>query len=180
MRNLPLLIATLPMPPSVNEMYMTIRGKRVLSAKARKYKEDVIEALFKGSIENPYHIHYIDALGARAIREACDTAKFKRKSPPAYRFRIKYNFIFETERRDIDNGIKPLQDCIMEWLGSNDRTVNNMSVERFIDRERTARVEVVLWEYPFQYSRPGELITLALQEFQNCFEYTVPDDEQVI
>lgn len=180
MRNLPLLVATLPMPPSVNEMYMTIHGKRVLTAEARKYKDDVKESLFKGSIEDPYNIHYIDALGARAVREACDTARFRKKSPPAYRFRVQYDFIFTSERRDIDNGIKPLQDSIMEWLGSNDRTVNKMQVERFIEHGGIARVDVALWEYNRQYNRPGELIECAMQEFKNVFEYSTPNDTQLL
>lgn len=174
MKNLPLLIATLPMPPSVNEMYMTIRGKRVLTAEARAYKEKLKRYLFQGVAEEPYTIHHIDGIAARAIREACDAAKLKKKTPPSYRFRMQYDFIYTNERRDIDNGIKPLQDCIMEWVGANDRSVNNMQVERFIDREGIARVDVVVWEY-IQYKKPGELLTLALQEFTDVFSCLEPD-----
>lgn len=179
MRNLPILIATFPMSPSVNEMYMTVNGRRVLTEVARRYKNEIKTALFQGTIDEPYKIHYIDALGARAIREACDTAKLKRRQPPAYRFKIQYDFIYTNERRDIDNGIKPLQDSIMDWVGANDRCVNSMPVERFIDHEGVARVDVVVWEY-IQQKRPGELIALALQEFTDVFSFIQPTEEQFL
>lgn len=42
---------TLPYPPSLNNLYATVRGHRILSKRGRDYEEDVLNACFHARVK---------------------------------------------------------------------------------------------------------------------------------
>lgn len=115
----------LPLPPSINQQYATVNGRRVLSRASRKYKKDVGQAirLFRadGTIS--------DALVA-ALRQGF--------------VGLFLDFFFETpRRRDLDGGLKVTQDAICEALGVNDNRVVDVHLVKRIDPLRP-HIEVEL------------------------------------
>ncbi len=106
---------TLPMPPSVNNQYVTINGRRALSPEARRYKKTVQRYLQRqqdnGAIPNAL----------------CEAA---RKGYLA----LFIDFYFETPlRRDLDGGLKIAQDAICTALGVNDNRVVDIHLVKRID-----------------------------------------------
>jgi crossover junction endodeoxyribonuclease RusA len=109
------LQVTLPLPPSINEQYATVDGRRVSSQTARRFKKQVRETLrtleHKGIIDDE-------------LRE---------------RFRRGYltfflDFYFTTPlKRDLDGGLKITQDAICEGLGLNDNRVVDIHLTKHID-----------------------------------------------
>jgi crossover junction endodeoxyribonuclease RusA len=123
----------LPLPPSINQQYATVDGRRVLSKASREYKGRVIR-----QIERLQHEGAIsDAFVAQA--RAGYLALF-------------LDFYFQTPlRRDLDGGLKIAQDAICRGLGMDDRRVVDIHLVKRIDPEHP-RLEVELealagWEF---------------------------------
>lgn len=106
---------TLPMPPGVNNQYVTINGRRALSPEARRYKKTVQRYLQRQQ-------------DSGAIPDAlCEAA---RKGYLA----LFIDFYFETPlRRDLDGGLKIAQDAICSALGVNDNRVVDIHLVKRID-----------------------------------------------
>ncbi len=111
----------LPLPPSVNQQYATVNGRRVLSRTTRCWKSGalqtlrgiVLPAVFLETLRNGYLAMFID-------------------------------FYFETPlRRDLDGGLKITQDVVCEALGIDDRRVVDIHLVKRIDPLRP-RVEIEL------------------------------------
>lgn len=106
---------TLSLPPSINEQYATVNGRRVSSQVARHFKKHVRQT-----------IHNLDHKGILTddLRE---------------RFRHGYltlflDFYFTTPlKRDLDGGLKITQDAICEGLGLNDNRVVDIHLTKHID-----------------------------------------------
>ncbi len=99
------LLLTLPLPPGVNNQYVTVNGRRVLSPEARRYKQGVLKLLRRkrdlGDISD----------------ELCVAAR------RGY-LALFIDFFFETPmRRDLDGGLKIAQDAICTALEVNDNRV---------------------------------------------------------
>jgi crossover junction endodeoxyribonuclease RusA len=135
----------LPLPPSINQQYATVQGRRVLSRAGREYKETVarvVETLRKGGV-------ITDGL-VEALRLGF--------------MGLFIDFFFETpHRRDLDGGLKIAQDAICEALDVNDNRVVDVHLVKRLDPLRP-RIEVELeaipeWEFDVQYvylgSGPG-------------------------
>ena len=106
---------TLPMPPGVNNQYVTINGRRALSPEARRYKKSVGRYLERQQ-----------ASGA-IPDELCAAAK------KGY-LALFIDFYFETPlRRDLDGGLKIAQDAICTALGVNDNRVVDIHLVKRID-----------------------------------------------
>jgi crossover junction endodeoxyribonuclease RusA len=128
---------TLPLPPGVNNQYITINGRRALSPEARRYKRGVLRDLRRqrdsGAID--------DELCAAAQR--------------GY-LALFIDFFFETPlRRDLDGGLKIAQDAICTALGVNDNRVVDIHLVKRIDPLRP-RIEVeveVLDDWAFERER---------------------------
>jgi crossover junction endodeoxyribonuclease RusA len=106
---------TLPMPPGVNNQYVTINGRRALSPEARRYKKSVAAYLQRQQERGAIP----DALCAAA-----------RKGYLA----LFIDFYFETPlRRDLDGGLKIAQDAICTALGVNDNRVVDIHLVKRID-----------------------------------------------
>ena len=106
---------TLPLPPSINEQYATVDGRRVSSQIARRFKQQVQDTL--RSLERQGVLH--DEL--------------------LHRFRQGYlafflDFYFTTPlKRDLDGGLKITLDALCEGLGVNDNRVVDIHLSKHID-----------------------------------------------
>ena len=118
----------LPLPPSINQQYATVNGRRVLSRDSRKYKKEVRMSIRR--------------LRVAALREG--------------HVGLFIDFYFETpHRRDLDGGLKVTQDAICEALGVNDSRVVDVHLIKRIDPLRP-RIEVELeaisdWAFDKEY-----------------------------
>lgn len=111
----------LPLPPGVNNQYVTVNGRRVLSQPARRWKKEAQQILdgltppdaFMAVLKHGYLALFID-------------------------------FYFETPlRRDLDGGLKIAQDTICASLGIDDRRVVDIHLVKRIDPLQP-RIEVEL------------------------------------
>ena len=110
-----LLRLTLPLPPSINEQYATVDGRRVSTVVARRFKRQVQDALRalerQGLLDNEIRAHF----------GQCYLALF-------------LDFYFPTPlKRDLDGGLKITQDAICEGLGLNDNRVVDIHLTKHID-----------------------------------------------
>jgi crossover junction endodeoxyribonuclease RusA len=127
----------LPMPPSVNNQYITVNGRRALSKEAAAYKRTVRD-----------HLRREIAAGRVA---AAELARLEAAFLALY-----IDFYFETPlRRDLDGGLKITQDAICETLRLNDNRIVDIHLVKRIDPLRP-RIEVELeavdgWEFDQQY-----------------------------
>lgn len=102
---------TLPLPPGVNNQYVTINGRRALSPEARRWKKMATQALDR--IEFP--------------------PAFSALLPDGY-LAVFLDFYFETPlRRDLDGGLKIALDTICQSLGIDDRRVVDIHLVKRID-----------------------------------------------
>jgi len=110
-----LLRLVLPIPPSINEQYATINGRRVSTAAARRFKQRVQRTL------------------AELERKEVLYEELRERLRQGY---LSFNmaFYFETPlKRDLDGGLKITQDAICESLGLNDNRVVNIHLVKYID-----------------------------------------------
>lgn len=106
---------TLPLPPSINEQYATVNGHRVSSLVARRFKQQVQQAL--RSLEQQGVLH-------EALR-----AQFHQGYLALF-----LDFYFTTPlKRDLDGGLKITQDALCEGLGLNDNRVVDIHLTKHID-----------------------------------------------
>jgi crossover junction endodeoxyribonuclease RusA len=124
----------LPLPPSVNNQYATVNGRRVLSRTAQRWKKEAQQALNR-----------------LALPEAFVTAAHS-----GY-LALFIDFYFETPlRRDLDGGLKIAQDVICQSLGVDDRRVVDIHLVKRIDPLHP-RIEVeleALDDWAFEDDRP--------------------------
>ncbi len=123
----------LPLPPSINQQYATVEGRRVLSKASREYKRRVIRQ--------------IEGLK----REGTISTAFVAQAKAGY-LALFLDFYFQTPlRRDLDGGLKIAQDAICRGLGMDDRRVVDIHLVKRIDPGQP-RLEVELealasWEF---------------------------------
>ncbi|MGN6483191.1 MAG: RusA family crossover junction endodeoxyribonuclease [Thermomicrobiales bacterium] len=136
------LALTLPLPPGVNNQYVTVGKRRVLSKPAQAFKRDVTK-LLAGMRERGQLDPVVEqAFGASLIG--------------AY-----FTFYFETPmRRDLDGGLKIALDALGKGLGFDDRSVVDMHLTKQIDPLHP-RLEVELetildWSFDKEYVYLGE------------------------
>lgn len=112
---LALLRLTVPLPPSINEQYATIDGRRVSTVLARRFKKQVHDTLaalerqglLNNELRNHFRQHYLTLF---------------------------LDFYFTTPlKRDLDGGLKITQDALCEGLGVNDNRVVDIHLSKHID-----------------------------------------------
>lgn len=106
---------TLPLPPSVNNQYLTVGRRRVLSKPAQAFNRDVAKrvehARRDGSVTPAIEAAFGDAL-----------------------LGVYLTFYFETPmRRDLDGGLKIALDALCRALGLDDRAVVDLHLTKRID-----------------------------------------------
>jgi crossover junction endodeoxyribonuclease RusA len=119
------LSLTLPIPPSINQQYATVNGRRLLSAAGRAYKTQVGQQIWIALARSPARASLMERL---------------QSGPLAFSIR----FFFTTAlRRDVDSGLKIAQDAICEGLGLNDNRIVETHLYKHVDKLRP-RIEVSL------------------------------------
>ncbi|HUP28006.1 MAG TPA: RusA family crossover junction endodeoxyribonuclease [Chloroflexia bacterium] len=143
---------TLPLPPSINNQYATVQGRRILSADARRFKAAVASVLqeqtYSGRLSS----------GTRSILQSGYLALF-------------IDFYFATPlKRDLDGGLKITQDALCESLQINDNRVVDIHLVKRIDPLRP-RIEVQLetipekdWHFDEEYLYVGTAAAESKQE----------------
>ncbi len=111
----PLLHLNLPLPPSINEQYSTVDGRRVSTIIARRFKQQVHTALKalerQGILQEELRNHFRQGYLALLL-----------------------DFYFTTpHKRDLDGGLKITQDALCEGLGVNDNRVVDIHLMKHID-----------------------------------------------
>ena len=136
------LALTLPLPPSVNNQYVTVGRRRVLSKAAQSFQRDVLKAF------------------ARSRRDSAVVPATEEALSGAF-LGVYLTFYFETPlRRDLDGGLKIALDALGRALGFDDRAVVDLHLTKRIDPLRP-RLEVELeaipdWEFDRAYVYLGE------------------------
>lgn len=112
---------TLPMPPSVNHAYATVKGRRVLSRDGRTYKRGVGLVVAVAAIDAGFSV------------------------PADARLGLTLALHFENNRRqDVSNRVKILEDVLSEALNFDDCAVDVLHVERKENDKSNPRCEVRL------------------------------------
>lgn len=133
---------TLPLPPGVNNQYVTVGHKRVLSREASAFKKQVAAA-----VENA--VSHDGALLAE-LEEMRGTP-----------LGVDLLFHFPSPRkRDLDGGLKIALDSICGALGLDDRDVVDLHLAKYLDPLHP-RLELDLcaitdWQYDTKYVYLGE------------------------
>jgi crossover junction endodeoxyribonuclease RusA len=110
-----ILCLTLPLPPSINEQYATVQGHRVSSVVARRFKQQVKDALRLLEQQGSLHSELLQTLRQHYLTLFLD-------------------FYFATPlKRDLDGGLKITQDALCESLGLNDNRVVDIHLIKHID-----------------------------------------------
>ncbi len=124
----------LPLPPSINQQYATVDGRRVLSEQSRTYKQTVLKQI--------QHLR----------RSGTISDSFVAQAQAGY-LALFIDFYFETPlRRDLDGGLKIAQDAICAGLETDDRRVVDIHLVKRTDRN-SPRIEVELEALPaWQFS----------------------------
>jgi crossover junction endodeoxyribonuclease RusA len=119
----------LPLPPGINSQYATVNGRRVLSAEARRFKQDVSSRMQAMKFSGHLPDTMIDALRSGYLSLFID---FYFSSPM---------------KRDLDGGLKITQDALCENLGINDNRVVDIHLVKRIDPLHP-RIEVQIETIP--------------------------------
>ena len=132
----------LPLPPGVNNQYLTIGRRRVLSAQAKSFNRDVAKSI-------------------ASLRSSGRLAPSVEKAILDSLLGIYLVYYFETPlKRDLDGGLKITLDALGSAIGFDDRTVVDLHVSKRIDPLRP-RVEIDIetiadWEFDRTYHYLGE------------------------
>lgn len=123
------LALVLPLPPSINHLYATVNGRRILSRAGRAFK----------------------ALVAEAVESWLDHNRLPKATLALFQghyLSLTMTFYFATAlRRDLDSGLKLAQDALCEALAVNDNLVVEIHLSKRVDR-RQPRMEVQLRPLP--------------------------------
>ncbi len=120
------LAGTLPVPPSVNKLWEPCIDKRGRPDMRRTpqvvaYEREIMQYLAYQDAE-PHRV-WVEPLLLRKVRE-----------DRAIELECIFWFFFQRSSRDIDNGIKVLQDAVYRWLEVDDKRVIEAHQYKRIDR----------------------------------------------
>lgn len=116
---------TLPVPPSINHQYATVKGRRLLSSAGRNYKAQVGQLVWLSLAETPQRAALVSQLQASSLA-------------------LTIRFYFSSAlRRDVDGGLKIAQDALCEGLGVNDNRIVETHLYKHVDKANP-RIEVSL------------------------------------
>lgn len=127
----------LPLPPSINEQYATVNGRRVSTQVARRFKQRVQQKIRELERTNQLTAEMREQLGAGYLA-------------------LLLLFYFETPlKRDLDGGLKISQDALCSALGLNDNRIVSVHLLKYIDPLHP-RLEVELealeeWQFDEEY-----------------------------
>jgi crossover junction endodeoxyribonuclease RusA len=106
---------TLPLPPGINNAYVTVGRRRVLSKTAKAFKADVRKIIERMRLTSEIRVQDEAALQGSLLG-------------------VYFTFHFVTPyRRDLDGGLKIALDAICEPLRLDDRMVVSIQLEKWVD-----------------------------------------------
>lgn len=132
----------LPLPPGVNNQYVSVGRRRVLSASAKIFNRDVAKLIAAERSSGRLSIATERALADELLG-------------------VYLVYFFETpHRRDLDGGLKICLDALARSIGFDDRAVVDLHLSKKIDPLRP-RVEVEIetiseWEFDQTYRYLGQ------------------------
>jgi crossover junction endodeoxyribonuclease RusA len=132
----------LPLPPGVNNQYVSVGRRRVLSAPAKTFNRDVAKLIAAQRTSG-----HLSTITARALADSL--------------LGVYLVFFFETpHRRDLDGGLKICLDALARTIGFDDRAIVDLHLAKRIDPLRP-RVEVEIetiadWEFDQTYRYLGQ------------------------
>jgi crossover junction endodeoxyribonuclease RusA len=127
----------LPLPPGVNNQYVTVGRRRVLSATAKSFNRDVSKLIAAQRTSGQLSTATEQALAGSLLG-------------------VYLVYFFQTpNRRDLDGGLKICLDALARTIGFDDRAVVDLHLSKKIDPLRP-RVEVDIetiseWEFDQTY-----------------------------
>lgn len=131
----------LPLPPGVNNQYVSVGRRRVLSASAKTFNRDVAKLIAARRTSGQ-----LSLATERALADAL--------------LGVYLVYFFETpHRRDLDGGLKICLDALARTIGFDDRAVVDLHLSKKIDPLHP-RVEVEIetlseWEFDQTYRYLG-------------------------
>ncbi len=136
------LSLTLPLPPGVNNQYVTVGRRRVLSKPAMAFKRDVARV-----VERAHQSGSIPDGVEKTLKKAL--------------LGVYLTFYFETPmRRDLDGGLKIALDAVCGELDLDDRAVVDLHLTKRIDplhpRLEMEIEEIRDWSFDRNYVYLGE------------------------
>lgn len=132
----------LPLPPGVNNQYVTVGKRRVLSTNAKQFRRAVATTLQPMLRDGRIAPEWLDTLKEQPL--VVDLA-----------------FYFESPyKRDLDGGLKIALDALCDTLGLDDRYIVSLTLEKRIDPLHP-RLELELgpapdWQFDQQYVVLGD------------------------
>jgi crossover junction endodeoxyribonuclease RusA len=127
----------LPLPPGVNNQYISVGRRRVLSAPAKSFNRDVAKLIAAQRTSGQLSAVTVQALANSLLG-------------------VYLVFFFQTpHRRDLDGGLKICLDALARSIGFDDRAVVDLHLSKKIDPLHP-RVEVEIetisaWEFDQTY-----------------------------
>ena len=134
----------LPLPPGVNNQYVSVGRRRVLSAPAKTFNRDVAKLIAAERSSGR-----LSPVTERALADAL--------------LGVYLVFFFETpHRRDLDGGLKICLDALAHAIGFDDRAIVDLHLSKKIDPLRP-RVDVEIetiaeWEFDRTYRYLGQQV----------------------
>jgi crossover junction endodeoxyribonuclease RusA len=127
----------LPLPPGVNNQYVSVGRRRVLSAPAKSFNRDVNKVI-------------------SALKSNGDLLPATERALAGSLLGVYLVYYFESpHRRDLDGGLKITLDALGRALGFDDRAVVDLHLSKKIDPLRPrveAEVETIAnWEFDRSY-----------------------------
>lgn len=149
----------LPLPPSVNHQYTERDGRRVLSREARHYKNHLQRAFKRLKAAGKLQLKPFETFQFSLLDDFNEPST----SPNETFLQLRLEFFFKTQqRRDLDNGLKIVQDLVCEAFGMDDRNVVAVELVKRVDA-RNPRLEVTVSALrSWDFCREGELTVEAL------------------
>ena len=136
------LSLTLPLPPGVNNHYVTVGRRRVLSKPAMGFKRDVDRTIER-------------------LRQSGTITDAQQRALAKSLLGVYLTFYFETPmRRDLDGGLKIALDAVCRALDLDDRAVVDLHLTKRIDplhpRLELELEEIRDWSFDRSYVYLGE------------------------
>ena len=134
----------LPLPPGVNNQYVSVGRRRMLSGPAKTFNRDVAKLIAAERTSGR-----LSSATERALADAL--------------LGVYLVYFFETpHRRDLDGGLKICLDALARTIGFDDRAVVDLHLSKRIDPLRP-RVEVEIetiaeWEFDQTYRYLGQRV----------------------
>ncbi len=128
----------LPLPPSVNHQYSLRGGLMTLSDDAQVYRRTLLKALQRLKAAGKLNLTSLSMVGECEPDGNANIAKAAYRGKGAHKrlISMRYEFFLRSlYERDLDNGVKLVQDAICEALGFDDRDVVEIHMAKRVDRE---------------------------------------------